>query len=116
MIAFGWELAQRHNVYFMTNAGPWHVPYIYDAFPNLCFFKDDAVSCYLHAVKPEIEFYRRALGKFGIDKKTCIFVDDRPENVKGAQAFGLHSIPYTHTAETIHAVRDAINQFQDRRV
>ena len=108
MIEFGRELARNYNIYFLTNAGCMHVPLIYDLFPSLRFFKDDAVSCYLGEVKPDREFYAKALAKFGISADTCLFIDDRPENVEGARQFGLQSILYTTPGETIPAIRQAL--------
>ena len=108
MIRFGRELARHYNVYFLTNAGCMHVPLIYDLFPSLRFFKDDAVSCYLGEVKPDRAFYEKALAKFGISASTCLFIDDRPENIEGAVRLGLRSILYTTPEETIRAIRKAL--------
>lgn len=105
MIRFGRELSHRHAVYFLTNAGDLHVPYVYDAFPALRFFRDDAVSYQLHALKPSPEFYQRALQKFGVSPGTCLFVDDLPENVHGAEACGIPSLLYTTPADTIARIR-----------
>jgi putative hydrolase of the HAD superfamily len=40
-------------------------------------------------VKPEPEIYDDAIHGLGIDPAEALFLDDRPENVKGAQAVGL---------------------------
>jgi len=71
----------------------------------LNFFKGDAVSCHLGAVKPNRAFYERALAKFGLPPAACLFIDDRPENVEGARDFGISALQYTTAPETIAAVR-----------
>ena len=108
MIEFARELSRKYNVYLVTNAGALHTPNIYGQFPSLRFFKDEASSCYLGAVKPDADYYRKALAKFGITPDTCLLVDDRPENVAGAEAFGIRAILYTTADATIAAVRAAL--------
>jgi HAD superfamily hydrolase (TIGR01493 family) len=89
----------------MSNAGDLHVPYAYEAFPSLRFFTDDAISCYLHAAKPDRTFYEKALAKFDLQPETCLFIDDQHENVAGAQAVGIKAIQYTDPEKTIRRVR-----------
>jgi HAD superfamily hydrolase (TIGR01509 family) len=110
MLKFARELSRKHNVYLVTNAGTLHTPDIYDRFPSLRFFKDEASSCYLGAVKPDAAYYEKALTKFGITSDTCLLVDDRPENVAGAEAFGIRAILYTTPDETIAAVRKTLGR------
>ena len=104
MIAFARELAQRYDIYLCSNAGDLHFPWIYERFPMLNFFKGDAVSCHLGAVKPNRAYYERALARLGLQPETCLFIDDRPENVESALEFGIPSIQYTTAPETIAAV------------
>ncbi|HBA82712.1 MAG TPA: hypothetical protein DCZ95_01340 [Verrucomicrobia bacterium] len=105
MLDFARDLAKTHDIYFVTNAGPLHVPLIYDLYPSLKFFKDDAVSCYIGAVKPEREFYEQALKKFGLVAAECVLLDDRPENVAGGRAAGIRSILYENPTQAIQAIR-----------
>lgn len=105
MIEFARELAKTHGVYLVTNAGVIHIPRIYELFPAIRFYRDEAASCFLGAVKPEREFYERAMAKFGVTADTCLLVDDRPENVEGARAVGMAAILYTNAPETIAAIR-----------
>ena len=108
MLDFARKLSQKYNIYLVTNAGTLHTPNIYERFPSLHFFKDEASSCYLGAVKPDAAYYEKALAKFGITPDTCLLVDDRPENVAGAKAFGIRSILYTTPDETIAAIQAAL--------
>ena len=104
MIACARELAQRYDVYLCSNAGDMHFPWIYERFPSLNFFKGDAISYQLGAVKPNCAFYERALAKFGLPPETCLFIDDRPENVESALEFGISALQYTTAPETIAAI------------
>ena len=110
MIAFARQLAQRYDLYLCSNAGDMHFPWIYERFPSLNFFKGDAISCHLGAVKPNRAYYEKALAKFGVRPETCLFIDDRPENVESALEFGIPSIQYTTAPETIAAVRARLQE------
>lgn len=108
MIAFAQELARTYEVYAWSNASEMHFPWLYERFPSLQFFKDDAISCYLGAVKPNRAYYERALEKCGLHADQVLFVDDRPENIEGAREFGIQAVQYTEPAETIAAIRAAL--------
>lgn len=111
MIDLGHRLAARYPVYFMTNASDLHVPWIFDAYPRLRFFKDYACSCYIGASKPDPAFYTRALERFGVDAASSLFIDDRPENVDAARALGFRCVLYQHpeqaVGETLRALGEA---------
>ena len=108
MLEFARDLSRKYNIYLVTNAGTLHTPHIYERFPSLRFVKDEASSCYLGAVKPDAAFYEKALAKFGVTPDTCLLVDDRPENVAGAEAFGIRAILYSNAETAIAAVQAAL--------
>lgn len=101
MIELGQRLARTHPVYFMTNASDLHVPWVFEHYPNLRFFKDYACSCYLKAGKPDRRFYERALARFGVDAASSLFIDDRPENIDAARAMGFRCVLYRDPAQAI---------------
>jgi HAD superfamily hydrolase (TIGR01509 family) len=109
MIEFARELSAQRAVYLATNTGEVQIPRIYEFFPNLAFFRGLAASCYLGEVKPDRGFYEKALTQFGVAADSCLFVDDRPENVRGAEACGLRSVLYTTADDTIRAVRGILS-------
>ena len=108
MIDFARSLSSRYDIYFLSNTGEMHVPYVYDRFPDLRCFKGDALSYRIGALKPERAFYERALRRLDLRAEECLFIDDRPENIEGAEACGLRSILYTRAEETIRAVTHAL--------
>ncbi|MCC6464926.1 MAG: HAD-IA family hydrolase [Planctomycetes bacterium] len=61
----------------------------------LARFAGQAVSYRLGSVKPEPEFYRRAIFMLGAPAGSTLFVDDRPENVEGARRCGLQAVQFT---------------------
>lgn len=72
--------------------------------PVAGFFEHLAFSCYLGSVKPEPECYRAVLAMLGARPDDVVFIDDRPENVAGAAAVGIHGVHFT----TPEAARTAL--------
>ncbi len=51
-------------------------------------------SCYIGLRKPKLEIYRRALDILGGPADRILFIDDRQENVAGAEAAGIKAIRF----------------------
>jgi putative hydrolase of the HAD superfamily len=51
-------------------------------------------SCYLGLRKPEAAMYHRALDILGRPPGRVLFIDDRPENVAGAEAAGIKALRF----------------------
>jgi putative hydrolase of the HAD superfamily len=51
-------------------------------------------SCYLGLRKPEPAIYKRALDILGRPAERILFIDDRAENVAGAQAVGIKAVRF----------------------
>lgn len=56
------------------------------------FFDAMIFSCIEKTAKPEEEIYRIALEKLQISPAEAIFIDDRPDNIIGAQKIGMNGI------------------------
>ncbi|HKD60753.1 MAG TPA: HAD family phosphatase [Terracidiphilus sp.] len=52
-------------------------------------------SCYMGLRKPDPKIYNRALGILGKAPERSLFIDDRLENVAGAQSVGMKAIRFT---------------------
>lgn len=52
------------------------------------------VSGYVGLIKPDAAIFEYALKKFGIDRATSVFIDDRSGNIEGANAVGLRGIMF----------------------
>lgn len=48
----------------------------------------------VHQIKPEPEIYQSLLGKFGLKPEECVFLDDREDNIRGAEAAGIYGIQF----------------------
>jgi len=49
----------------------------------------------LGCVKPQREIYEHAVRGLGVAPEEALFIDDRPENIEGARAAGLHAELYS---------------------
>ncbi|MDD6373640.1 MAG: HAD-IA family hydrolase [Bifidobacteriaceae bacterium] len=60
--------------------------------PTLALLNDYVVSGFIKERKPFPGIYTTAIERFGIDPATAVFVDDKPENIIGANDAGLRGI------------------------
>ena len=57
-------------------------------------FDDYILSYEVGYMKPHPEIYIEALKKARARAEECVFLDDLPENIEGAQRLGMNSILY----------------------
>lgn len=55
------------------------------------------ISSEEHLIKPEPEIYLLLCQRFNLLPEECLFTDDRPENIQGAQSVGMKAILF-HSA------------------
>ena len=63
--------------------------------PWLPEFDHATFSCDLHSTKPSPEIYRHSLVGLGVSSSDALLLDDRVENVRGAEALGIHGVLFT---------------------
>ena len=86
--------AAGHRLALLSNA-PAEVADFVTALPVAAYFEHCTFSCYLPAAKPEPDCYRAVLAILGASPAEVVFLDDRPENVTGAEALGIRSVQFT---------------------
>jgi putative hydrolase of the HAD superfamily len=87
--------AAGHRLALLSNA-PAEVAEVIAALPVVAaHFEQCTFSCYLRAVKPQPEAYQAVLTLLGASPGKVVFLDDRPENVAGAEALGIRSVHFT---------------------
>ncbi len=79
------------NIYVLSNASGRFYEY-FPRFYDMDFFDGVVVSSDLHIIKPEIGIYEYILDKYGLKADECLFIDDREENVRGAEAVGMNAV------------------------
>ena len=71
-------------------------------------FSDLIISSEVQMLKPDEEIYQTALARLNVAPSESIFVDDRIENVEGAQKVGMHGILFTDTQQVINDVKQLL--------
>jgi 2-haloacid dehalogenase len=82
-------------LYAITN---WHQDKFRETrarFPFLGHFRDIVVSGDERLIKPDPAIYRLLLDRNGLQAGDCLFIDDSPKNVAGAEAVGMKAHHFT---------------------
>lgn len=87
------ELRSRKTpLYALTNFSSETFPLAWNLFDFLAWFEDILVSGQEKLLKPDPAIYQRLLERNGLRASECVFIDDAPENVAGAEAAGLRAV------------------------
>jgi len=90
--------SKEHSIYSLTNWSNETFPVALKKFSFLSWFKGILVSGDVGLKKPDPEIYKLLLDRYGLEANTCVFIDDRTENVKAASALGFSGIVFkNHT-------------------
>ena len=86
------HLKGKYKVYALSNVDKGTVLYMKKQYGIYKIFDDTVLSCDVGMVKPHAGIYKFTLKKFKLNADECIFIDNRPKNVKGAEKVGIKSI------------------------
>jgi putative hydrolase of the HAD superfamily len=70
------------------------------AAPWLPEFDARTYSCDVRKAKPDPAIYADVIRKLGVQPSEAVLIDDRPENVEGAYAAGIHAVLYETAEQT----------------
>ena len=96
------------NVYYLSNYSAFSVAANPDVLDFIPYMDGGVLSFEVKAVKPEPEIYRCLCEKFGLKPEECLFTDDVPANVKGAQACGFQGIVFEGYEKTYPLIMKAL--------
>lgn len=90
------ELRDRRTpLYALTNWSHETFPIARPRFPFFDWFEGIVVSGQVGLVKPDAHIYRHLLDSHELAAEDCVFIDDSPANVKGAEAVGIAGLHFT---------------------
>ena len=78
-----------YGIYLLSNASVRQHEY-WPRIPAHVFFDGTIISADEGVMKPNADYYLRALNRFNLIADECFFVDDVPSNVEGAAYCGIH--------------------------
>ncbi|MBR1871951.1 MAG: HAD family phosphatase [Bacteroidales bacterium] len=91
--------AKGYGLYGLTNWSSETFYQIRDNYPVFGLLDGMVVSGDVHLLKPYPEIYRALLDKYALDPSECVFIDDNPANVAGAETVGIRGIRFTGAAD-----------------
>ena len=97
--AFARELHEKCPCYVLSNTNVEHLEFVKEKAPELLFMDGWIPSYEVHALKPQAEFFERALEIVNEKAENCLLIDDRLENVEGARAVGIKAVLYRGLAK-----------------
>jgi 2-haloacid dehalogenase len=83
-----------YSIYALTNWSGETFPVALQKFHFLSWFEGIVVSGDEKLAKPNPEIYKLLLDRYNLDAKTCVFIDDRADNVQAAVDLGFKGIPF----------------------
>lgn len=98
-----------YKIYLLSNAGTdW---YIYSKqMRSISLMDGTVISSDYKLLKPEKDLYQVLLNKYDLNADECVFIDDNPCNVEGAENVGIHGIRFSakddDRADLIENLRD----------
>ena len=96
------------NVYYLSNYSAFSIAANPDVLDFIPCMDGGVFSFEVKAVKPEPEIYRCLCDKYGLNPEECLFTDDVPANVKGAQACGFQGIVFEGYEKTYPLIMKAL--------
>ena len=66
------------------------------------------ISSEEHLVKPEAAIYERLFEKYGLDRRECLFTDDKMENIEGSLQVGMDAILFVDAEQYERELRARI--------
>ena len=96
------------NVYYLSNYSAFSVAANPDVLDFIPYMDGGVFSFEVKAVKPEPEIYRCLCDKYGLKPEDCLFTDDVPANVNGAQACGFQGIVFEGYEKTYPLIKKAL--------
>ncbi|MBM6699348.1 HAD family phosphatase [Bifidobacterium pullorum subsp. saeculare] len=95
-----------YGLWGLTNWSHETIHIAFDKFPALGELLDGTVVSGVEKLhKPDAAIYELALGRFGLDAASCVFLDDTARNVAGAEAVGIHGIRFTDARDARRGLR-----------
>lgn len=85
---------QGYHLYILSNYSNYMLERNKGEMPFLKYMDGVVFSCQVQELKPEPGIYQKLLSLYDLQPEKSVFLDDRAENCRGAEAFGIHTIQF----------------------
>ncbi|MBW6509803.1 MAG: HAD family phosphatase [Desulfuromonadales bacterium] len=100
MLELAAELKNHYPVYLLSNIGKLHWDFLSATYALDAYCHDRLASFEAGAMKPAATIYHAAQQRFALEPAYTLFIDDKPENIRGAIACGWQGFVHRDPAAT----------------
>lgn len=79
-------------------------------FTFLPYVDGKVVSAYVKLIKPDVKIYETLLEKYQLKAEECVFLDDRLENVQGAEQAGMRGIHFNSYEDANEKLQELLEE------
>ncbi|OLQ94578.1 HAD family hydrolase [Vibrio ponticus] len=94
-----------YNVYALSDNVHEIVDYLKQQYDFWSLFDGVVISADVGCLKPNPEIYHALLEQYQLDAAECLFIDDMPYNVEGAQAVGMSALQFEHAEQCLQDLK-----------
>jgi 2-haloacid dehalogenase len=105
MVDLAHRLSDRYRVHLLSNVGDLHWAHLSREYGIHRIGHGALPSFVTGFMKPDAGIYAEAERRFGLDPRSTVFIDDRPENIKAARARGWYGIEHSGYHRTVKALQ-----------
>ena len=103
-----------YSLYGLTNWSMETFPQARAKFPVLQLIDRFVVSSDIGVVKPNPRIFHTLLDRYSLQASKCLFIDDNPANIAGAEQVGLHGILF-HNATQLRTELEHIFHYFEKK-
>jgi HAD superfamily hydrolase (TIGR01509 family) len=100
------QLAAHYVLGLLSDTDPLHWQYCQQHFSFLRHFTKPTLSYQTGLLKPDPRCYQQAAENAGTAIKSCLFIDDREQNVEGARRVGMQALLFTGLESLRHELKN----------
>jgi len=89
------KLKKSYKLVLLSNTDVMRFGFIRRKFPEVMIFDHYVLSFEVGFMKPHAQIYREALRRAETEATSCIFIDDREENIQSAEIMGIRGVHFT---------------------
>jgi len=87
-------LKKEYKTAIISNVSSGYIERIFKGIELNDYFDEVIISATLGILKPDPRIYRYTADKLGVDPSECIYTDDNPLLVEGAEKIGMKGFPF----------------------
>jgi FMN phosphatase YigB (HAD superfamily) len=101
------KLSKNYRLGLLSDTDPLHWQFVSENYELIKFIKKPVLSFQVKLVKPAKEIFQLAAKSVDCSPENCIYVDDLPKNVAGAESIGMKGIKFISAEQLTEDLRTA---------